>query len=382
MKVTERCAFIFFFLIISINHSFAQSELWGMTSDGRIPNLGVIFKMTASGTVTVLHNFAGTDGSGSNSPLIQGSDGNFYGEAYSGGTGGAGVVFKITSSGTYTVLHNFTGTSDGNGPNYGLMQATNGVLYGITTNQSVGVYPNGTIFSLTTSGTYTTVYVFNGSTDGGDPLSPLRQHTNGLLYGTTDIGGDQTLNNNCFSAVYIPSIGEYVIFAGCGVVYNLNIGAAAFASLQSTSGKEGAKINILGQGFGSTSVVKFGGTQATTVTRSGTTFLTATVPAAALTGSVTVTTGTTKLTSSKTFKVTPTLSSFTPTSGPVGTIVTITGTGLMQTTKVTFNKLSATFTVNADTQVTATVPTGATTGKIAVTTKGGSATSTTGFTVN
>jgi uncharacterized protein (TIGR03437 family) len=106
------------------------------------------------------------------------------------------------------------------------------------------------------------------------------------------------------------------------------------------------------------------------------------VPAGALTGKVTVTTGPITLSSSQTFKVLPTITKFSPTGGPVGTSVTITGTGLKQTTKVTFDGKSATFTVNSDTQVTADVPTGAATGKIAVTTKGGSATSATSFTVN
>jgi hypothetical protein len=152
---------------------------------------------------------------------------------------------------------------------------------------------------------------------------------------------------------------------------------------QTTSGKEGAKIGILGQGFSSSSVVEFGGTQATTITRTGTTFIRATVPAGALTGSVMVTTGTTTLTSAQIFRVTPTIISFAPPSGPVGTSVTITGTGLELTTNVTFNgKLASSFTVDSDTQVRADVPTGATTGKIAITTKGGSATSLTSFTVN
>ncbi|MGA7907024.1 MAG: IPT/TIG domain-containing protein, partial [Candidatus Sulfotelmatobacter sp.] len=73
--------------------------------------------------------------------------------------------------------------------------------------------------------------------------------------------------------------------------------------------------------------------------------------------------------------------SFSPPAGPVGTTVTITGAGLTQASKVTFNGTSAAFTVNSDAQVTATVPTGATTGKIGVTTKGGTATSTTTFTI-
>ena len=282
------------------------------------------------------------------------------------------MIFKITPSGHYTVLYNLNGTTDGNGPG-SLVQATDGKLYGTTNNECTG--NSGTIFSVTTSGTFTTLYSSTGGTDGAFPVSPLRQHTNGLLYGTTYAGGDL---NDCSSVVC--GIFEYL---GCGLVYSLDIGAAPFASLVSTSGKEGAKIGIRGQGFTVASVVKFGGTQATAVTRSGTTFLSATVPAAALTGSVTVTTGATTLTSNNIFRVTPTFPSFNPTSGPVGTPVVLSGTGLAQTTKVTFGRVAATtVTVNSDTQVTANVPTGATTGKITITTAGRSVTSRTNFTVN
>ena len=88
------------------------------------------------------------------------------------------------------------------------------------------------------------------------------------------------------------------------------------------------------------------------------------------------------LTSNKIYRVTPAIKSFTPTSGAVGTSVAITGTSLTQTTKVTFGGVAATtFTVNSDMKVTATVPTGAKTGKIAITTAGGTATSTGTFTV-
>src|SRR5215470_5166342 len=83
--------------------------------------------------------------------------------------------------------------------------------------------------------------------------------------------------------------------------------------------------------------------------------LTATVPSGAKTGSVTVNTPGRTLTSSKTFRVTPQLTSFTPSSGPVGTVVTITGVSLLQTTKVSFGGVAATsFTVNSDTQITVT----------------------------
>jgi uncharacterized protein (TIGR03437 family) len=79
--------------------------------------------------------------------------------------------------------------------------------------------------------------------------------------------------------------------------------------------------------------------------------------------------------------VLPTVKTINPTSGVVGTVVTITGTGLTQATKVTFGGKAGTFTVNSDSQITATVPTTAKTGKIEVTTPGGAASSATTFTV-
>jgi uncharacterized repeat protein (TIGR03803 family) len=308
-----------------------DGNFYGESVAGGANGYGTIFKMTPAGTLTVLHNFAGTDGSDAYYPLIQASDGNFYGEAYSGGTDGTGVIFKVTPSGTYTVLHNINGTTDGDGPAYGLVQATNGTMYGVTSNNNnQGVYLNGTIFSITTGGTFEVLYTFTGSTDGGIPLSPMRQHTDGLLYGTTEVGGD----TNCYSAVSFN--GQEVIVAGCGELFSLNIAAKPFVSLLPTSGKVGSMIGILGQGFSASSVVKFNGVQATAVTVSGTTFITATVPAGASDGFVTVTTGTTTLKSAQKYRVHNSWSSGTaiPTpinypagTGAIGTKIYVVGGG-------------------------------------------------------
>src|SRR5439155_13368396 len=100
------------------------------------------------------------------------------------------------------------------------------------------------------------------------------------------------------------------------------------------------------------------------------------------TGKIGITTPGGIATSAGTFRVTPVISGFNPTSGAPGTSVVITGSGLRQTTKVTFGGIAATtFTVNSDTKVTAIVPPGAVTGKIAITTPGGTATSVASFTV-
>src|SRR5258707_7926819 len=112
-------------------------------------------------------------------------------------------------------------------------------------------------------------------------------------------------------------------------------------------------------------------------------YIAATVPSGAGTGFVSVVTPAGTLKSNLKFRVTPTVLSFTPPSGTVGTQVTITGNSLTQASKVTFGGGKvAVFTVNSDTKITATVPAGATTGKIQVTTPGGTAISSTAFTVN
>ena len=346
----------------------SDGNLYGMANSGGANGFGSIFKMTLAGTVTVLHSFDNSDGANPCCGLIEGTDGNLYGATSNGGAYGYGTIFKITLGGTYTDLHDINpANGDGQHPGSTLTQGSDGKLYGVTSTGTDGV--NGTLFNMTTSGTFKTLYTFctDGTcTDGSGPSSPLKQNTNGIFYGSTYDGGDLSCGNS----------------TGCGNVYSLNMGLKAFASLTSTSADEGAKVGILGQGFSKSSAVAFDGVKATAVTLSGSTYLSATVPSGALTGAVTVTTGSTVLTTPQTFKVLPTLKSFSPTSGAVGTVVTLTGTGLQQTTKVTFDSKSASFTVVSDTEVTATVPTGAKTGKIAITTKGGSVTSATNFTVN
>jgi uncharacterized repeat protein (TIGR03803 family) len=363
----------------------ANGNLYGTTSQGGLYGTGpgTVFQITPSGTLTTLYRFCDISGCGAHpqAALVQGTNGNLYGTTEQGGAHGYGTVFQITPSGKLTTIYSFCAVLSGKGvctdgedvtasPTGSLIQATDGNLYGTTVGG--GTDNDGTVFELspqpalgcpsgsnTGSGWCETVLHSFDGTHGGFPHG-LVQDTNGSFYGTTSVGGTS----------------DY------GTVFSLSAGLGAFVEPQTTSGKEGAKIGILGQGFSSSSVVAFGDTQATTIKLTGTTFITATVPAGALTGSVTVTTGTTTLTSPQTFKVTPTISSFAPPDDPVGTPVTITGTGLEQTTKVTFDGKSATFTVISDTEVTADVPADAVTGKITVTTKGGSATSATSFTVN
>ncbi|MGC2477677.1 MAG: choice-of-anchor tandem repeat GloVer-containing protein [Candidatus Sulfotelmatobacter sp.] len=353
----------------------SDGNVYGETEKGGTFNYGTIFKITPKGQLTTLYSFKATDGDDPSGGLIQAADGNFYGVTAAGGSGyycisnsgdGCGTVFEITPAGTLTTLHDFcTDTcTDGAFPYGPLVQATDGNLYGETFGYSSGPADVGTIFAISTVGTLSTVFTFGPRGDGYGPTGGLLEATNGTFYGTTS--------------------------AGDGTVFSLSTGLGPFVKVEPTSAKEGATIGIFGQGFSSSSIVRFGGVRAKDAKVSGTglsfagaTFITAKVPAGALTGSVTVTTDGTTLTSNQPFLVTPQLLSFSPPGGSVGTQVTITGSGFTQTSEVDFGgDVPAQFTVNSDKQVTATVPAGAQTGPIGVVTKGGTAVSSATFTVD
>jgi hypothetical protein len=164
--------------------------------------------------------------------------------------------------------------------------------------------------------------------------------------------------------------------------------APTVTSFTPTSGVVGTTVMITGAGFEDTSAVTavaFNGVPAT-FTLDSDTQITATVPSTATTGPITVTDPEGTATSSTSFTVNqspmPTIASFDPSHGAVKATVTITGTGFIGATDVEFNGTPASFTVPSDTQTTATVPQGATTGPISITTPGGTAASSTDFTVD
>lgn len=349
-----------------------DGTFYGTAPFGTSANAGVVFKITPAGKFALLFSFDLTHGENPFSGLVQGTDGNFYGTTTNGGNSGGGVVFKITPAGKLSVLHNINGTTDGRSPFGGLVLGSDGSFYGanayggtVNSNCSNGC---GTFFKISPKGAYSVLYNFDSTTGATPEITPF-QHTSGVVYGDTQVGGSGNVNP-CTAG-------------NCGVFYSWNNASLpAFVSLLNYSGKVGKTIEFLGQGFvtGNTTV-SFNGTAAKPTVVSST-YMTTPVPNGATTGPVTVTTSSVRLISNKIFRVTPQILSFNPTSGPVGTSVTITGVSLTQTQKVTFGGVAATsFTVNSDKQVTATVPTGAMTGHIAITTAGGTAVSSGIFTV-
>jgi uncharacterized repeat protein (TIGR03803 family) len=319
---------------------------------------GVLYKIGPLGVFTVVHEFEGSDGDIPYGGLVQASDGNFYGTTYYGGAHGDGTVFRFTPSGALTTIYNFSG-SDGAQPHGHLIQATDGNLYGTT--YAGGANGDGTVFHITLGGTLTTLHNFDG-TDGAESQSGLAQHTNGMFYGETDAGGT----------------------SGNGVIFSLSMGLGPFVTFIRDLGIVGATAQILGQGFTDATAVSFNGTPATFNVESDT-YMTATVPAGATTGYITVTETGGTLTSNKVFRVPPQIFSFTPTSGPVGTSVVITGESLSGASALTFAcKWHMSFTVDSDTQITAIIPAEATTGTsgtITVRTPGGTSESSDRFTV-
>jgi uncharacterized repeat protein (TIGR03803 family) len=176
----------------------SDGNFYGTTFFGGSYNYGTVFKITPDGVLTSLCSFwRGDTDKGNNGfcpgEIIQGRDGNLYGVTEEGGISGDGVVYKISTSGAFINLHSFMGllTDGGINPLGALVQGADGDYYG--TAQGVGI-PNyqGIVFKITANGVYTKFYSFTGGNDGAGPLR-LLLGGNGNFYGTTFYGG----TNNC-----------------------------------------------------------------------------------------------------------------------------------------------------------------------------------------
>jgi uncharacterized repeat protein (TIGR03803 family) len=189
----------------------AAGNLYGTTGGGGATSTcnapygcGVVFKLSPTGAETVLHSFDGADGAGPVAGLVRDAAGNLYGTTVSGGASGNGVVFKLSPTGAETVLHSFTG-ADGANPYASLVRDTTGNLYGTT--YDGGAHGGGVVFKLSPTGTETVLHSFTGGADGSLPYAGLLREAAGNLYGTTAFGG--TESGACAGG-------------GCGVVFKLS----------------------------------------------------------------------------------------------------------------------------------------------------------------
>jgi uncharacterized repeat protein (TIGR03803 family) len=166
----------------------SDTNFYGTTSGGGAHGFGTVFQVTPAGVLTNLHVFGGTnDGGASVAGMVFGVDGNLYGTTSAGGSNNVGGVFKITTSGTLTPLWQFSNGPDGGTPAGGVVQGLDGNFYGTT--GTGGSNHMGTVFSITSSGSLTTLWQFSGGSDGGQPAAGLVQGIDSNFYGTTSVGG-------------------------------------------------------------------------------------------------------------------------------------------------------------------------------------------------
>ncbi len=341
----------------------SDGYLYGTSQVGGTKNLGTVFRMTTAGVIKVVHNFSGTDGQLPQAAVVQGSNGNLYGTTSSGGAFGDGTVFELALPAfTFTKLHDFAG-SDGNNPTAGLLPATDGNLYGTT--EYGGVDVEGTLFQMTQGGLLTSWFDFTGvggTTSGGYPIAGLVEHTNGTLYGVTLAGGAN--NDGVFYGLTLPNINpnitlccnwwvildQPVTILGQNLtgVFSISIGGASarfvpgsdtyltayvpngavdgvvtvtlatgqqlqsqqnvhvlpkITSLDPLSGSVGTLVNVTGGGLSAARKVTFGGVPATTFNVLSPSLIQATVPSGAITGRVGVVTPNGSAVSKQTFTV-------------------------------------------------------------------------------
>jgi uncharacterized repeat protein (TIGR03803 family) len=170
---------------------YGTSEFGGDTSLCSEWGCGTVFRITPNGVLTNLHVFAGSpsDGCGPIAGVVQGGDGNFYGTTAGGGdsnNNGDGTVFQITPSGVEVNLHTFHYT-DGSQPYGGLVEGSDGNFYGTT--DYGGASKSGTVFRISPAGNFTNLWSFTGGADGGIPIAGLVRGTDSNFYGMTYWGG-------------------------------------------------------------------------------------------------------------------------------------------------------------------------------------------------
>jgi uncharacterized repeat protein (TIGR03803 family) len=365
----------------------ADGSFYGVARQGGANGYGTVFKITAAGKLTTLYNFCSqpscADGAYPEAGLIQATDGDFYGTTSYDGPYGGGTVFKIILSkkgATLKTLYSFCALkdcADGEDPQTALIQVADGSFYGTAfTGGDSTCYGAGTFFQMTAAGTLTPLSDFCWSTTGGYPDSALVQAANGNFYGTNANSAVGSGYGTFYEATPTGSITSLYTFcpqgAGCpdgAVPQGVILGTDG--NFYGTTGEFGAN-----NGEGTVFVITPTGRLTTLHTFSG-------ADGGGPRGGLLLgTNGTFYGTTSAggthgdgvVFSVATGLGPFVetiPTSGAANTKVTILGTKLKGATAVSFNGTAATFKVVGSSEIKTTVPAGATSGTVTVTTSGG-----------
>lgn len=297
------------------------------TTIGKATGGAVIYRISPGGAFQIVRTLPrhGPNGVLPIGNLLQASDGNFYG--YSATASGAGKIFRLTPPGKVTIFYQFGSVPlDGAGPSGSLIQALDGNLYGAT--GAGGTNGNGTIFRISLSGNYSKVFDFQFGVSGNNPSEPM-QASDGNFWGTTLLGNIYAITP---TGTLLQSI-----FTQCPLGV-----PSGYAFTQAVNGKLYTPfLECQGPSQGGAIIEVDAG-----------------LPPPM-----------------------PSLAAFTPSSGPAGTTVVLSGAHFVSASSVTFNGTPAAFVVNASGVVSATVPNGASSGPIQITVPGGTATSSSSFTV-
>ena len=297
----------------------SDGTLYGTAFEGGEFDGGTLFKLTPAGKFSLVHNFCSSancaDGQWPESAPIQGSDGNLYGVAPFGGKAHAGVLYDLTPAGRMNVVHTFlcygTSCNLGGSPN-SVMQDAAGNLFGATSGG--GAFGVGTIFEITPQHQYLNLYAFTESSP-----SAITRANDGNFYGVTGgINGAGTI----FQFTQSGTLNTLYTFICC------TTGSTPSSALtQAPNGDFYGSVLLYNDQWNGAVYGFSDGLNPLVQTN--------------------------------------------PTMGKVGRSVLILGNGLTGTSSVTFNGVKAAFTVESDTYIRATVPKGATTGTVSVTTPAG-----------
>jgi uncharacterized repeat protein (TIGR03803 family) len=162
----------------------SDGNFYGTTTSSADNDIGIVFKLDSSWNYSVVYEFGAGDPSGTSIVgLVQATNGRLYGTTQAGGSGGSGTVFELDLSGNYSLLHEFE-ASEGTYPQAGLIQGSDGGFYGTTVNG--GSYGNGTVYKLDAFGEVDFLYSFNPALTEytGNSYSELFQGSDGSFYGT------------------------------------------------------------------------------------------------------------------------------------------------------------------------------------------------------